>query len=206
MPPHPFIPMPNGATCEVVYRLEGRVCENLLWFLTTLPSFGGAELAQVNTIVGYTWFYHVMPLLSQRLEIVKLVARDVRTAGGITIYDTSFNGPGGSGFLTLPANCAVNVALSVPPDAGDFRGRLYIPGVDPIHMANNRWEPTWATALGEAISQVFVYQASFTWSWVLAHQWQGGWLSSAVPVLLTTAEVVNHIVAPRRKRLHNPAI
>ncbi len=126
----PFIPVPNVASIELIYRAAGETCENVFYVqkgspysLTDLQSLR----ATVDTYDSTTW--KQSRNTSVTLQRIRTKARD-SSSGATEDYTLPAARAGTQTGALLPNNVTFCVKLATGHAGRSFRGRWYIVGLD----------------------------------------------------------------------------
>lgn len=125
---HPFIPVANVASVELIYSVLGVVCENVIHVRKGSP-YSFADLQAVRTIVNAwdaaSWFN----TRSTGFTLNRIRSKALDTSSS-PIEDFFLPTPRGGGMAgtQLPSNATFAVKLSTGLAGRSFRGRLYVVG------------------------------------------------------------------------------
>jgi hypothetical protein len=125
----PFIPVPDAASVELIYVMNGETCENVFYVKKGSP-YSLADLqalrGTVNTWDAATW----APLRGAYASLVRIRTRARDTASS-PAEDFALPTPraGGQGGVTLPNNATFSIKLVTGLAGRSFRGRLFMVGL-----------------------------------------------------------------------------
>lgn len=126
---HPFIPVPNCASVELIYSFNGVTCENQIHVQKGSP-YTLAQLSALRVIV-VNWFNTTGKALSvSQVGLTRVRSRALDSVGSPVedftvspiIYGTSGNSP-------LPGNATLAIKLGTGLAGRSFRGRWYVVGL-----------------------------------------------------------------------------
>ncbi len=125
----PFIPVPNAASVELIYSMNGETCENVFYVRKGSPySFSDLQSlrATVNTWDSTTW----SPFRGAYASLVRIKTRARDTASSPS-EDFALPTPraGTQTGVTLPNNATFAFKLVTGLSGRSFRGRLFFVGL-----------------------------------------------------------------------------
>lgn len=150
---HGFIPVPNCASVELIYLLNGITAENVLYVHKGSP-YSLADLQAVRTIVNSwdaaTWFN--ARGIGCTLVRIRTKALD---ASGSPMEDFTLPTPraGSINSPLLPGNASFAIKLSTGRTGRSFRGRLYFVGLT-------------SAVLGTTANQILASTSTLFVSWL----------------------------------------
>lgn len=201
----PFVTFPDGAQVELLFHLFGEVVENRLWFLNRTPPNSSINLLALAEGVRDWHTTHVLPLLSNELELFAVLATDWSVpAGGVQSASLSPT-PGGYTSLSYSASVAVRVVFRLSSDKR-YTNANFVPGIPLNEVDGNVINPSYAAALRFAYADLIDLAPVFgpfpAWRWVGTSAWLGNTLRTEMDWgRVDFPYVRSPWVSPRRKRL-----
>ncbi len=174
----PFIPVPDVASVELIYRAAGEVVENVFYVQKGSPyslSDLQALRGTVDTYDSTTW--KLSRNVSVTLQRIRTKARD-SSSGATEDYTLPTPRPGTQTGAPLPNNVTFAFKLATGHAGRSFRGRWYLVGMDgnflspdANHLSTTTaafllsWLNGWITTLASAGHTVGVvsYRSNKTW-------------------------------------------
>lgn len=122
-----FIPIPNTAQVRVQYLLDNQKIENV-WYSQNVTEWSESTLTELATTY-LTWATDtLMPLMSNRLALSRVVARDMTTDAGIeVVVSPSSSVTGGINSINLPNNVTFAVHKVGTIGGRHAKARVYVP-------------------------------------------------------------------------------
>jgi hypothetical protein len=198
----PFVPAINVADVQIVFELDGQICEVSQEVSATDLTIAG--LTAIGATVIGAWTSAVMPLLSADLRLDSVVVTDVSTATG-PIHSTlpATLTVGGLSGMSLPGNCAICVTKQTAARGRSAKGRFYVPGIPSNERVGvNRMEPTWMTDFIAGLDDFFAALVADSFEPVIVSRVTAGAdRGTGLVQVMTQYRVFDSVIDSQRRRL-----
>lgn len=205
MPVHPFIPVVNGASCELIYALAGDVSENV-FHVTKGSPFTLANLQALRTAVN-NWDAATGSTQRSNQAFLTRIRTKALDTNSSPMEDFTLPSPraGAQGGFVLPPNVAFCVKLSTGLAGRSFRGRWYWGNLTTNWQADaGHTSVANANALAGFLTTLIANLATAGFTMVVVSYMSGGvWRSTGLATPITTAVSVDTAFDSMRKRLPN---
>jgi hypothetical protein len=198
-----FIPVPNTVQAEIVYELDGQICENTLHYTLGTATPNLADITDLIETISATIRSNIIPLLTNTITLLRLVGTLIEVADGLQyISTTGLPAAGGSTDLPLPNNVSLAMSLRTGLSGRSFRGRSYIVGLTQGAVVGNTVNTSEIAALLTAYETLRVPPTDGAWQMSVVSRFNGGaarTVGVATPV--TQVIVTDATVDSQRRRL-----
>lgn len=201
-----FVPLTDGAQCEIVFTLDGKVVENRLFFVSRQPPTTEAQLQALSDGV-YAWHTtQVLPHLSSDIQLAAVEVKDWTTDPPFFIAVTGPPANGGSGSPSHSANVAIRVFFKGASNQTWPDNCNFVPGIPKDAVELNTVTDAFADLLFDAYVNLIDLAAGFgpfpAWRWVVTSSILDGVPRAFMPAARADfIRVRKRPVAQRRKRL-----
>jgi len=199
----PFIPVPNTVQVEVVYELDGQICENTINYTLGTATPVLADIQDLVETVSSIIRASIIPLLTNTITLLRLVGTLIEVADGLQyISTTGLPAVGGSSDLPLPNNVSLAMSLRTGLSGRSFRGRNYIVGLTQAAVVGNTVNTSEISALLTAYESLRVPPTDAAWQMSVVSRFTGGApRTTGVATPVTSVIVVDATVDSQRRRL-----
>lgn len=198
----PFQPVAATALAELIYVLDGQICENTLYFRQP-NDYTAADLEALAGDVETWWIANIAPLVASALTLVRIVCTALHAQTGPQFTLTLSPAPTGAvGGDAVPNNVALCVSFRTALIGRSFRGRNFVPAISEGQTTLSR--------VPQAISDGFVtaYEKLITpglgsRDWVVVSRVVNGVVQSpsALTNSVTAVVVTDNVLDSQRRRL-----
>jgi len=200
-----FVPFTDGTQVELLFRLDGRILTNRLWFRVVAGPPTTGDLTAIGTGVR-TWATNeLLPLLSQDIKFIGTRTYDATVAypgPQVTLGASVF---GGVADDSHSANTAIKMEFFTTNPPGLWLNWNFIGGIPRSAVSLNTIDPTYASALREAYIVLLDVFSLFVYRWeATAAVVNGVPLTERDHFRIDSPRVRRKYVSQRRKRLLNP--
>ena len=200
-----FVPFTDGTQVELLYRLDGRILSNRLWFGVVAGPPTTADLTAIGTGVR-TWATdELLPLLSQDIKFIGTRTYDATVAypgPQVTLGASVF---GGIADDSHSANTAIKMEFQTSTPPGLWLNWNFIGGIPKSAVNLNTIDPTYANDLKNAYVVLLDVFSLFVYRWeATAAVVDGVPLAERSHFRIDHPRVRRTTVSQRRKRLLNP--
>jgi len=202
----PFVPLANGAQCDLLYGFDGVVQENRLWFVSRQPPIDQAQLDNLAAGVGEYFKAQLLPFQSNAILFRRVEARDW-TADPPPFSSVHFIDVRGSGSSDChSANVAIRIALKGTTDQTFPNNSNFVGGIPKDQVDLNRYSSTIKDAIFEAYAGLIDAAAVFgpfpAWKWVVtSRQLNNAWRTTQEFVDTSGLLFPSPFTSPRRRRI-----
>jgi len=148
--PHPYIPVPNTAKCEMIYTVLDEVVENVLHFFKASP-WNVATLLSLGASVKGAWDLYIQPNQSTDCVLTRIKLTDLASQTGASVeYVAGLPLAGTIGNGVENGAQTVVTKLLTPGRGRSRRGRIYNIGMPDNTVTNNRITDAYAQDLTDA--------------------------------------------------------
>lgn len=205
----PFNEISNCVKCTVNQSFRGQQCLNNLWFLHTAGAVNLVDLTALATGLVSFWATEIMPLLSDDLELVSVLARDYTAENGLELLAGS-TGVSGGGGDAMPNNVAACVSVRTGLAGRHYRGRLYLGGIARATVSENSFADLFIANVSDSFNGITgVAGLAPNWQWVVVAQTQSNPtpppaqipIPGGIVTPVTNVVFVDNIVDSQRRRL-----
>lgn len=201
---HPFIPVPNTASVELIWSFNGVVMENVFHVKKASP-YSLADLQALRALV-ITWdaanFFNVRSG-SCTLNRVRTKALDTNTSP-TEDYNLPVPKPGSGAGTPLPGNSTFCFKLVTGRSGRSYRGRWYLCGMHTglLGTTANQFLVSSANyALTQFADLIVRLTAASQTLVVVSYRQNKAWLLVGVPTAVLNFTVVDYNLDSMRKRL-----
>jgi hypothetical protein len=197
-----FIPVPDCAEVVVKATVFGQNVFNTFNF-KGITGWGQDEIDDLASLFYTTWVAEVLPELSVDYNLVSVVARDLRTAIGLT-SEVATADQGEVAQTSLPINCALAFKRGSNLTGRSARGRVFIGGIpETVYTpASQTISSTFGTALRLALEAIDTALDGIDWTEVIVSRQQAGVpLTTGLVYDVVGWSVVNLVLDSMRRRL-----
>lgn len=200
----PFIPVPNCASVEFIYTLNGQYIENR-WHVRKSSPFSAADLIALRNVFN-TWdstqWKNYRPTAS---TLVAIRCRALDSDGApLEYYSLPTPRGGGWGYAQAPGNVTLAIKLATGLIGRSYRGRIFVPGVPLNGIQSGTNIATYDFAVGalNALNNMFapLVAAGYTLG-VVSYRNNKAWRAEGVFTPATTWTLVNWNLDSMRRRL-----
>lgn len=201
------MPLEHGVQVECVFRLDGRVVSNRLWFVVVAGEPTMTDLGNIGGGVAFWCATNLVPLLSHDITFLGTRAYDATVAyPGPQVLTSSFvSGSASAG--SLSANVAIKMEFQTESPPAEWLNWNFVAGAPVSAVTLNRVSPGYAADLKGAYDVLLDVFSLFVYRWEATRAVVGN-------VALATRDHfrIDHIkqrtgyVSQRRTRLSNPTV
>ena len=200
-----FVPFTDGTQVELLFRLDGRILTNRLWFQVVAGPPTTADLTAIGTGVR-TWATdELLPLLSQDIKFIGTRTYDATVAypgPQVTLGASVF---GGIADDSHSANTAIKMEFQTSAPPALWLNWNFIGGIPKSKVDLNTIDPTYANDLKNAYVVLIDVFSLFTYRWeATAAVVNGVPLAERAHFRIDHPRVRRKYVSQRRTRLDNP--
>jgi hypothetical protein len=200
---HPFIPVPHGASCELIYSDAGELSENV-FHVTKGSNFSLADLQALRTTANAWDAASGANGRASNATLVRIRTKALDSASSpLEDYSLPTPRPGNIGGGSLPLNVAFCVKLATGLAGRSYRGRWYWGHLgaavlsDAGHMAAAS-----VTGYVGLLTTLIANLASAGYTMcVVSYRTGGAWRTTAVATPIITAVAVDNSLDSQRRRL-----
>ncbi|SRR6266498_318102 len=202
-----FVPLEHGIQVELVYRLDGRVLTNRLWFVVVGGDPTTTDLTVVGSGVSDWCAANVVPLLSSDIEFLGTRAYDATVAYPGPQVQAVAGVFGGVSDGSHSANTAIKMSFQTLNPPSKWLNWNFVGGIPKSAVNLNTIDQDYADDLKFAYVALLDVFSLFVYRWEATSAVEGG-----VPLATRKHFRVDHIqartgaVSQRRTRLENPAV
>jgi len=132
-----FIPVPNTVQLEMVFNLQGEVCENVLHYVKASP-WNIVDAADLAASAIVEWSAGVKNNVSDQCSLMNIKVTDISSQTGFVVdYGTGLPLAGTKTSPALPNNCTLVFTKRTALRGRSYRGRLYHLGLTEDMVAGN---------------------------------------------------------------------
>jgi hypothetical protein len=169
----PFVPVPNTVMVEAIYEWDGQRVENTFYFeRLSEPTLEEVTLflEGINTIIQT----ELLPLLSNAIQLVELVATLLTTAESFSVSKTiSPPVTGGVVGESVPSNVSYVITFKTALRGRANRGRNYVPGLPNAAVDTNTIVAGTRTGLLDFYTTLRAGASEGGWSMVVVSRYSG---------------------------------
>jgi len=171
-----FVPVPNTVEVEVVYDLDGQICENTLYFFKD-AEIGISDITSLLSVVRNAIEDELLPLLHTSISLIRLVGTLLDAAEAISVVASVIPAvPGGLGSsAALPNGTAYAIQFKTPNRGRSFRGRNYVMAI-PVGVRSdaNTIASSYRDSLLAAYTSIGAAGADDGWIHVVVSRYHNG--------------------------------
>lgn len=186
----PFIPVPFGVRSSLIYLADSQTIVNTLTFRhpTVVPSI--TEITALNAALK-TWYDASFKVnLPARTALVAINTISLESATGPGLFSGYPADPGTAGPNSDPYNVTWCASLRTALRGRNYRGRFYVPGLEPtIVTIPNLITAAAAAAIQAALGQLMTPANVAGFTWVVASRFL-----NKLPRAVGVANQINSIV------------
>lgn len=200
---HPFIPVPNAASCELIYQHAGEINENQFHVTKASPF----SLSDLQALRGVADAWDAATNIAGRVtsaSLVRIRTKALDTASS-PLEDYSLPTPraGSLGGVALPLNVAFCVKLATGLAGRSYRGRWYFGNLTSLSLTDaGHISLASATGYANLLATLLanLAAAGYTMS-VVSYRTGNAWRTTGVATPITTAVAVDTAIDSMRRRL-----
>lgn len=132
-----FIPIPNAVKVVLHQVWNGQSVKNIIWFhKPVLAPYTQAERATLITDLTTWWNNHQKTSVSSTLALqaIEVINQDTSSSpSSMTVFNPPLQGTGGP---AVPLNVALTASLRTSQRGRNFRGRIYVGGLQSGNLAD----------------------------------------------------------------------
>jgi hypothetical protein len=197
-----FVPLANGIQAELVFRLDGKIVTNRLWFVVVAGSPTTADLTAVGAGVGAWAAANLVPWLSQDIRLLEVRAYDATVAYPGPQVITFVGADGGIVEGSYSANVAVKIEFQTETPPALWLNWNFICGIPQSAVTLNKIEPTFITHIQNAYITLLDVFSLFVYRWEATRAVVGGTpLSTRDHFRIDHPRIRRQFVSQRRTRL-----
>lgn len=201
---HPFIPIPNTASVEMIYSLYSDVVENCFSVSSNTP-FTLTLLQELRAVFD-TW--HATSFVGDLASDTVLQRIRTRALDSPSSPTEDYHLPvprGGSiGGASFPSNVTFAVKLATALAGRSYRGRIYIPSICLGCAGSNQVTPGAQAAYISSLTTLMTNLTAHNANWqlcVASRYNNGAWRTTGVCTPATGWSAVNSALDSQRRRL-----
>jgi hypothetical protein len=197
-----FVPLTNGIQAELVFRLDGKIVTNRLWFVVVLGSPTTADLTAVGAGVGAWARDNLMYCLSQDIRLLEVRTYDATVAypGPSVITFVGQNGLVMEG--SYSSNVAVKIEFQTQAPPALWLNWNFVSGIPLSAVTLNRIEPSFSTCVQNSYITLLDVFSLFVYRWEATRAVVGGIpLAAREHFRIDHPRIRRHFVSQRRTRL-----
>ncbi len=202
-----FVPLEHGIQVENVFRLDGRVLTNRLWFVVVAGDPTVTDLTNVGSGVAVWCANNVVPLLSSDITYLGSRAYDATVAYPGPQVTTHLTVPGGFLNESHSANTAIKMEFQTFSPPAKWLNWNFVGGIPKDAVNLNSVDPTYANDMKDAYDVLLDVFSLFVYRWEATSAVVDG-----TPLATRNHYRIDHIrnrtgyVSQRRTRLDNPSV
>jgi hypothetical protein len=202
--PHPFIPIPNTASVELIFQYRADVCEITFSVMSNAPfDLTGLQALRTafNNWDAAQWYLSRVSAIT--LQRIRTRALD-SASSPMEDYHLPTPRPGNVSDAGLPSNVTFAIKLATALAGRSYRGRIYIPAICTLCVSGNQVtagaQAAWLSEL--AALQPALTAANANWHLCVASRYNNGaWRTTGVCTQATGWVAVNADLDSQRRRL-----
>jgi len=160
-----FVPLANGIQAELVFRLDGKIVTNRLWFVVVAGAPTTADLTAVGAGVGSWAASSLVPWLSQDIRLLEVRAYDATVAYPGPQVITFVGADGGVAEGSYSANVAVKIEFQTSNPPAEWWNWNFICGIPLSGVTLNRIETTFRNHIQDAYITLLDVFSLFVYRW-----------------------------------------
>lgn len=196
-----YIPVPQAATVELLYRQDGQIVENVLGFrFASVTSQTISDLTGLAAAVKSWWTTNLQPIVHSAVSLYMIRATDISSQSGPVVeYTTGLPAVGATGADPMPNSVTIVYKAKTALRGRSYRGRIYHVGLAESHVTGNIVVSTQQTALQAAYTALLATMAGYNYG-IISRQLNGVKRTTGVitPVVSLSSDGV---IDSQRRRL-----
>lgn len=197
----PFVPFVNTVQVEMLYRLDGQVCENVLHYTgEAVPT--ETNMNTLASDIVARWNTNLKPLIHSSAALNSIRITSLQSASAPVIeYTTGLPITGTAAGNAVPNNVTVVTKLITEQRGRSFRGRIYHIGIGTNMFTGNTLVSTYRTSLRAAWLLMLNFPGTPEWSMVVASKVADGAPRTTGVATFVSGISINPTLDSQRRRL-----
>jgi len=169
----PFIPVPDCVHIKIEGRIDNCQTINNLYFRSSIGPRSAADILELAESIG-TWVASTLaPLLNENWSGVRVLARGLTNALGLTAEVSISTVTGLVTGEALPNNVSMAVKFATGHAGRSSHGRNYVPALSDTIVDGNDIDGGWATSIVEAYANLIFPGPVLPdgWIWVVVSRY-----------------------------------
>lgn len=163
-----FIPVPDCVAVKIEGSLDGQQTINDLYFRSTIGPRSAADVVALAASIA-TWVeVWLAPLLNVAWLGRKVSARGLSNAEGFTSEVSLLGIDGAVAGEAMPNNVSMAVSFRTGMAGRSSHGRNFVPALSDVNVDGNNIDPTWATDVVTAYSELVFPGTILPGGWIWA--------------------------------------
>lgn len=197
-----FVPLANGIQAELVWRLDGKIVTNRLWFVVVAGAPTTADLIAVGAGVGAWARDNLVIWLSQDIRLLEVRTYDATVAYPGPQVITFVGSDGGAAEGSYSANVAVKIEFQTESPPASWLNWNFICGIPLSAVLLNEIDSTFITHVQNAYITLLDVFSLFAYRWeATAAVVAGVPLTTRDHFRIDHPRIRRHFVSQRRTRL-----
>lgn len=197
----PFVPFTNVAKVELIYRLDGQVCENVLHYQCE-TAFTPTQMEDLANNLFTLWNTNLKPLTHSSAQLNSIRVTDQSSDSAPVIeWTTGLPVSGTAAGNAVPNNVTVVTKLITDNRGRSFRGRVYHVGIGTNMFSGNTLVSTYRTSLRAAWLLMLHVTGTPEWAMVVASRVADGAPRTSGVATFVSGISVNPTLDSQRRRL-----
>lgn len=197
-----FQPVPQTVGVYVRGTLFNQRVENTIYVSTADPTTPG-DVADIAAAAGAWYRANIVPLLAQDYVYRETFAKDLSSASGAEVNNTTGVGTiGGQPFAAMPGNVTLAISFRTGLAGRSFRGRNYLPCLAEPQVTGNTVASATADAFVTGYNELLNVLVGSEYTWTVVSRFTSGVLRAVgISTPVVNAIVTNLFVDSMRRRL-----
>lgn len=197
----PFVPFTAVAKCELIFRQDNQIIENVLHY-KALNTFGIEAMELLADSLKTQWNTSLKQLTFSNVSLVAIRITDLTSdISPVVEYVTGLPISGTLTGTALPNNVTVVTKLITLLRGRSYRGRVYQVGLSSTAINGNVLTTTYRTSLQAAWSLMLSMGGEEDWRLVVASRQNNGVIRGEGVATLVESVSVNPTLDSQRRRL-----
>ena len=197
-----FVPLADGIQVELVWRLDGVIVTNRLWFLVVAGPPTTGDLTAVGAGVAAWATAHLVPWLSQDIRLLEIRCYDATVPYPGPMVITFVGADGGIAEGSYSSNVAVKIEFQTVTPPALWLNWNFVPGIPLSAVTLNTIEPTFITNIQNAYILLIDVFSLFVYRWVATTAVENGVPHTTRPrYRIDHPRIRRKYVSQRRSRL-----
>lgn len=160
-----FVPLEHGVQAELVYRLDGKIMSNRLWFVVVAGDPTTGDLTAIGAGLASWAAADLMPWLSQDIRLLEIRVYDATVAYPGPQVITFVGADGGAAEGSYSASIAIKIEFQTFTPPALWLNWNFIPGIPLSAVTLNTIDSTFASHIEDAYTNLLDVFSLFVYRW-----------------------------------------